>query len=55
MKKMYVFALIFLVFIVSISIIGSSIVSGDNPVSTYKDIFTIQSNKKFILRDMDIQ
>lgn len=46
MKKMYVFALIFLVFIVSISIIGSSIVSGDNPVSTYKDIFTIQSNKE---------
>ncbi len=43
---MYVFALIFLVFIVSISIIGSSIVSGDNPVSTYKDIFTIQSNKE---------
>ena len=46
MKKMYVFALIFLVFIVSISIIGSSIVSGDNPVSIYKDIFTIQSNKE---------
>lgn len=46
MKKMYVFALIFLVFIVSISIIGSSIVSGDNTVSTYKDIFTIQSNKE---------
>lgn len=46
MKKMYVFALIFLVFIVSISIIGNSIVSGDNPVSTYKDIFTIQSNKE---------
>lgn len=46
MKKMYVFALIFLVFIVSISIIGSSIVLGDNPVSTYKDIFTIQSNKE---------
>ena len=43
---MYVFALIFLVFIVSISIIGNSIVSGDNPVSTYKDIFTIQSNKE---------
>lgn len=46
MKKMYVFALIFLVFILSISIIGSSIVSGDNLVSTYKDIFTIQSNKE---------
>ena len=45
MKKMYVFALIFLVFIVSISIIGSSIVSGDNPVSIYKDIFTIQEIK----------
>lgn len=46
MKKLYIFVFIFIVFILSISIIGSSIVSGDNLILTYKDIFTIQSNKE---------
>lgn len=46
MKKMYIFIFIFLVFILSISIIGSSIVSGDYSVKTYNDIFSVQSNKE---------
>lgn len=46
MKKMYILVFIFFILILSISIVGSSIVSGDNRIKTYKDIFTIQSNKE---------
>ena len=46
MKKMYILVFIFFILILSISIVGSSIVSGDKRIKTYKDIFTIQSNKE---------
>ena len=43
---MYILVFIFFILILSISIVGSSIVSGDKRIKTYKDIFTIQSNKE---------
>lgn len=46
MKKMYIFIGTFIIFIVSITIIGSLIVMGGTPVKRDKDIFTVQSNKE---------
>ena len=46
MKKMYIFIGIFIIFIISITVIGSLIVMGGTPVKREKDIFTVQSNKE---------
>lgn len=46
MKKMYIFIGIFIIFIISITIIGSLIVMGGTPIKRDKDIFTVQSNKE---------
>ena len=46
MKKMYIFIGIFILFIVSITIVGSLIVMGGTSVELEKDIFTVQSNKE---------
>lgn len=46
MKKIYLLIIIFIVFIVSITLIGSSIVIGNNRIKKEKDIFLVQSNKE---------
>lgn len=46
MKKMYIFIGIFLVFICIISIIGSSMISGDNLIASSMDILDVQDNKE---------
>ena len=46
MKKRYIFIGIFIIFIVSITIIGSFIVMGGTPVKVDKDILIVQSNKE---------
>ena len=46
MKKMYIFIGTFIIFIISITVIGSLIVMGDIPVKRDKDLFTVQSNKE---------
>lgn len=46
MKKMYIFIGIFILFILSITVIGSFIVMGGNSVRIEKDILEVQSNKE---------
>ena len=46
MKKMYIFIGIFILFIISITIVGSFMVMGGTPVKKERDIFTVQSNKE---------
>lgn len=46
MKKMYIFIGIFLVFICMISVIGTSIMSGNMVIDSSMDIFDLQSNKE---------
>ena len=46
MKRSYIFIGIFLVFILIITIVGSSIVTGDTSIKKDKDIISIQSNKE---------
>lgn len=46
MKKSYVFIILFLIFIILITITGSFFVSGNKPISYEKDILAIQSNKE---------
>lgn len=46
MKKMYIFIGIFLIFICIISIIGSSMISGDNLIASSMDILDVQDNKE---------
>lgn len=46
MKKMYIFIGIFILFIVSITIVGSLIVMGGTSIHVDKDVLTIQSNKE---------
>lgn len=46
MKKSYILIVIFIIFIVSITIIGSSIVTGNVRIKQEKDIFLVQSNKE---------
>ncbi len=46
MKKIYVFILFFILFILVITVIGCNIVMGDKLVMVEKDIFNIQSNKE---------
>ena len=46
MKKMYIFIGIFILFIISITVVGSFMVMGGTPVKKERDIFTVQSNKE---------
>ena len=46
MKKMYIFIIIFIVFILLVTVVGSIIVMGNNSVSKSKDILNVQSNKE---------
>ena len=46
MKKSYLFIIFFLLFIILITILGSSFVSGNIPLNNKNDILTIQSNKE---------
>ena len=46
MRKIYIFIGIFIIFIISITVVGSFIVMGGTPVFREKDIFSIQSNKE---------
>lgn len=46
MKRSYVLICIFLIFIISISVIGSIIVTGNTLIKEDKDILSIQSNKE---------
>ena len=46
MKRSYIFIGVFLIFILIITIIGSSIVTGNTSVKKDKDIISIQSNKE---------
>lgn len=46
MKKMYIFIGIFIIFILSITVIGSFVVMGGNSIKMEKDILEVQSNKE---------
>lgn len=46
MKKSYILIIVFIIFIVSFTIIGSSIVTGNVRIKKEKDIFLVQSNKE---------
>ena len=46
MKKSYVLVLVFLVFIVIITVIGSNLVTGNIEIKKEKDIFVVQSNRE---------
>ena len=46
MKKMYIFIGAFIIFIITIAVVGSLIVMGGTPVKREKDIFAVQSNKE---------
>ena len=46
MKKMYIFIGAFIIFIITIAVVGSLIVMGGTPVKKEKDIFAVQSNKE---------
>lgn len=46
MKKSYVLVLVFLVFVVIITVIGSNLVTGNIEIKKEKDIFVVQSNRE---------
>ena len=46
MKKMYIFIGAFIIFIITIAVVGSLIVMGGTPAEREKDIFAVQSNKE---------
>ena len=46
MKKSYVFVILFLFFIITISLVGGILVSGSTQIREEKDIFLVQSNKE---------
>lgn len=46
MKKVYIFIGIFIIFILSITVIGSFVVMGGNSIKMEKDILEVQSNKE---------
>lgn len=46
MKKIYIFSILFLIFIISITVIGSSMVTGSKKVYEEKDILVMQGNRE---------